>query len=342
MLNLPKISNKKFGIEVEFVGACPRQVARVINEVEGVECSFAGYTHITTSYWKVVSDASLNSIRGYAGELVSPILQGTEGVTELFKVLEALNSVEGVTVNRSCGLHVHLDCREMNINEIKTVFSRYEQYEEQIDLCMPRSRRGNPQWCAGTSMVKNSIKRATTKPNAARAAGRYYKVNLTNIHTRGSMEFRQHSGTTEFKKIVNWLSFLMQFVESSIQMANSTAVKPSAWYAQLKTLVGKWGGELSYSKSTRSWNVVKNGVLVTRLSNCQITELYVSGSAMKAKGLRPLHQLENLLEAYGLPYSELMDAVSNPVTALENDQGIYHGITNQIQDYLAERQDELA
>jgi len=342
MLNLPVISNKSFGIEVEFVGACPRHVAQVINSLEGVECSYAGYTHLTTSYWKVVYDGSLSGVRGHAGELVSPILNGVEGVRELERVIEALNSVEGVTVNRSCGLHVHLDCREMNINEIKTTYERYSNHEEQIDLCMPRSRRGSPRWCASTASVKNAVKRATCKPNAARAAERYYKVNLTNIASRGSIEFRQHSGTTEFKKIVNWLSFLMQFVESSIQMAGSTAVKPSAWYAQLKTLVGKWGGDFSYSKSTRSWNVVKNGVLVTRLSNCQISELYVSGSAMKSKGLRPLHQLENLLEVYGLPYSELMAAVSNPVTVSENDQGVYHGITTQIQDYLRERQEELS
>tara|TARA_R110002050_G_scaffold115925_3_gene232252 strand:- start:3524 stop:4540 length:1017 start_codon:yes stop_codon:yes gene_type:complete len=338
MLNLPKISNKKFGIEVEFVGACPRQVARVINEVEGVECSFAGYTHLTTSYWKVVSDASLNSIRGYAGELVSPILQGTEGVTELFKVLEALNSVEGVTVNRSCGLHVHLDCREMNINEIKTVFSRYEQYEEQIDLCMPRSRRGNPQWCAGTSMVKNSIKRATTKPNAARAAGRYYKVNLTNIHTRGSMEFRQHSGTTEFKKIVNWLSFLMQFVESSIEMAaSSRAKRPSAKraYSAIRNTIENANGSMVWNRNLQAWNITIGNTSKT-LQNFELN-LYCPNGELVISEAKANALLESF-NCYAIPNSSRPQATAN----IAEDTGIYHGITNQIQDYLAERQDELA
>ncbi|MGI9398586.1 MAG: amidoligase family protein [Paracoccaceae bacterium] len=338
MLNLPKISNKKFGIEVEFVGACPRQVARVINEVEGVECSFAGYTHLTTSYWKVVSDASLNTIRGYAGELVSPILQGTEGVTELFKVLEALNSVEGVTVNRSCGLHVHLDCREMNINEIKTVFSRYEQYEEQIDLCMPRSRRGNPQWCAGTSMVKNSIKRATTKPNAARAAGRYYKVNLTNIHTRGSMEFRQHSGTTEFKKIVNWLSFLMQFVESSIEMAaSSRAKRPSAKriYSEVRNVVENAGGTMVWNRFAQAWNVTIDSNEQV-IANTELNTYHrVTDGSLTCDGATDFLERFN---CFSTPNFQRPQARAVSVS----DSGIYHGITNQIQDYLAERQDELA
>ncbi len=338
MLNLPKISNKKFGIEVEFVGACPRQVARVINEVEGVECSFAGYTHLTTSYWKVVSDASLNSVRGYAGELVSPILQGTEGVTELFKVLEALNSVEGVTVNRSCGLHVHLDCREMNVNEIKTVFSRYEQYEEQIDLCMPRSRRGNPRWCAGTSMVKNSIKRATTKPNAARAAGRYYKVNLTNIHTRGSMEFRQHSGTTEFKKIVNWLSFLMQFVESSIEMAaNSRAKRPSAKriYSEVRNVVENAGGTMVWNRFAQAWNVAIDSNEQV-IANPELNTYHrVTDGSLTCDGAVDFLERFNCFSA---PNFQRPQARSLSVS----DSGIYHGITNQIQDYLAERKDELA
>ena len=337
MFNLPVISNKKFGIEVEFVGACPRHVAQVINSLEGVECSYAGYTHLTTSYWKVVYDGSLSGVRGHAGELVSPILHGVEGVRELERVIEALNSVEGVTVNRSCGLHVHLDCREMNIGEIKTTFERYSNYEEQIDLCMPRSRRGNPRWCAGTAMVKNSIKRATTKPNAANAAGRYFKVNLTNIATRGSIEFRQHSGTTEFKKIVNWLSFLMQFVETSAVMANATRGKrPPAKraYSAIRNTIENANGSMVWNRNLQAWNVTI-GESAAVLTNPELEGYY------SAEGIFTELMANNFLErfnCYAIPNKSRPLARANTA----EDTGLYHGVSTQIQDYLNERQEELS
>lgn len=337
MLNLPVISNKSFGIEVEFVGACPRQVAQVINRLEGVECVYAGYTHQTTSYWKVVYDGSLNGVRGHAGELVSPILNGVEGVRELEKVIEALNSVYGVTVNRSCGLHVHLDCREMNINEIKTTYERYSNHEEQIDLCMPRSRRGSPRWCASTESVKNAVKRATCKPNAARAAERYYKVNLTNIASRGSIEFRQHSGTTEFKKIVNWLSFLMQFVETSCAVAASgTGKRPPTKraYSAIRNAVENADGSMVWNRNLQAWNLTV-GESATVITNPELNDYYTAeGVFTEARANSFLERFE----CYAMPNTSRPLARATGVV----DSGLYQGVSTQVQDYLRERQEELS
>ena len=340
---LPKITNRMFGIEIEFVGANLRQVEQAIN-LAGVDCHIESYNHSTRPHWKIVSDASLRSVRGYAGELVSPILHGVDGVRELQKVVNALESVEGVTVNRSCGLHVHLDCRDMTLDQIKTTYERYSNYEEQIDLCMPRSRRGSPQWCRTIGSNKNTVKSAATKERAANSVGRYFKVNLAQIANRGSIEFRQHSGTTEFKKIVNWLSFLMQFTETSIELTNAVRSNSGKWYAQLRDLIAKWGGEMTYAQKTKTWNITKDGEIAARLSNDYITEfLYREGATCRASGMKPAYIVADYLENWGINFHEITTAnnLSLPTTT-RNDEGMCMGITTQITDYLAERQDELA
>jgi hypothetical protein len=341
---LPKITDRSFGIEIEFVGADLREVEAAIN-CAGVECYVEGYNHTTRPYWKIVSDASLQSLRGRAGELVSPILNGVEGVRELEKVIDALNAVDGVTVNRSCGLHIHLDCRDMTIEQIKATYERYSNYEEQIDLCMPRSRRGDPRWCAGLARTKDYVKRAANKEGAANAVGRYFKVNLAHIAGRGSIEFRQHSGTTEFKKIVNWLSFLMQFTDTSINLTRPVEGNSGKWYAQLRDLIAKWGGEMTYAQKTKTWNITKDDQTVARLSNEYIAAmLYREGASCRARGMKPAVIVATTLETLGLNYQELMcaNALALPSTAMGDDEGMFMGITTQINDYLAERQDELA
>jgi len=341
---LPKIIDRKFGIEIEFVGADLRQVEQAIN-LAGVDCQIESYNHNTRPHWKIVSDASLHSIRGYAGELVSPILSGVEGALELKAVIDALNTVEGVTVNRSCGLHVHLDCRDMTIEQIKSTYERYSNYEEQIDLCMPRSRRGDPRWCAGLARTKDSVKRAATKEGAANAVGRYFKVNLAQIANRGSIEFRQHSGTTEFKKIINWLSFLMQFTETSIDLVTTAQKSKATIYREVRDLISKWGGEMTWDRKFKKWSIVKDGLTLTRITNQFIVEkLYNADSKCRATGMKPIAIVADYLDHQGLDFNDIVRANRLPIsnTTMGDDTGMCMGITTQITDYLAERKDELA
>jgi len=289
--------NRRFGIEIEFKGN-RTAVAQAIQEL-GVPCVEERYNHHTRSHWKIVTDASL----GYheAGEVVSPILQGAQGVRELELVCQGLERA-GATVDRQCGLHVHLDCRDMNVNEIQTVFKRYSEYEEQIDRIMPRSRRGNARWCgsiANASYVKDH--QFNSKDSLGNALGRYHKVNLTNIASRGSIEFRQHSGTTNFQKIYNWLNFLQQFVLSSIQLTGiartvrRTRTK-QRWYNKLRNAYEENGGSVTYSRRYEAWCFEQNGNHFL-LRNIEIEQLYPEGSLMKNHALKP--NWKSIIESFG-------------------------------------------
>ena len=78
------------------------------------------------------------------------------------------------------------------------------------------------QWARGMgSRYVSRLKRATSKRRMAQYADRYRKVNLDSLRKHSTLEFRHHSGTTSFTKIVNWLSYLMTFVETSIKLTEN-------------------------------------------------------------------------------------------------------------------------
>jgi len=330
----PVYTSRKFGIEVEFVGASRDAVAHALNNA-GIEAAVEGYNHITRSHWKITTDASI----GYhnAGELVSPILQGAAGVAELKDALDALNSVEGIGVNINCGLHIHLDAREMTARQILKTYQRYAKYEEAINLVLPRSRRTESRWCQ--SITGNPERRAsiaTTKQRLARANGKFYKVNLTNIADRGSIEFRQHSGTTEFKKISNWLSFLMQFVETSIQLAD--AVPPRAikrWYAKPRSLIEANGYEMTSRPFSTLWDITINNEIIYTISNDFMSSLYAESANQKTGDF----DIEALISRF--PQMNLNANATQPQIAERRDAGWLDGVCETVKAYLETRRLEL-
>lgn len=44
---------------------------------------------------------------------------------------------------------------------------------------------------------------------------RYHKVNLSSFWRHHTVEFRHHSGTTDFAKISNWVRLLSRLIEFS-------------------------------------------------------------------------------------------------------------------------------
>jgi hypothetical protein len=341
------ISNRGFGIEIEFVGARNGQVAQAIRDA-GIDCAVESYNHITRDHWKVVTDASL-SHRDGCGEVVSPILQGEAGLEALKKVTEALNSVQGLHVNRSCGLHVHLDSRDMTIGEIGRVFERYASFEDSIDNIMPRSRRGNSRWANSITGSVDSIKRAidtagngaiqdgrTTreKRDLAYAIGRYYKINLTNVADRGSIEFRQHSGTTDFTKISKWLTFLMQFVETSIRLQRNGNSAPKQIKARKSVAYDAVRKIADENKVTVEWMRGRGFRWIHRPTDdfaiFNYTEMEAMYDGPNDHNAFSRNKIERKLRELGWM-----------AEAQTTDTGLFDGITQDVQNWMQERDEEL-
>jgi hypothetical protein len=211
--------NRNFGIEIEAYGVDRWLLERKLNEA-GINTRAESYNHQTREHWKITGDASIRASQGF--EVVSPILNGEDGLSQLLTVCRVLKE-NNALINKSCGLHVHLDAEDMRTQDWKKLYKNYIRVESTIDSFMPRSRRAsNNTYCK--SMKTHGSIRAIDNANDLKAIeraithrDRYYKLNTQSYWRQKSVEYRQHSGTIEFEKITNWLFFVARLTEFSRQ-----------------------------------------------------------------------------------------------------------------------------
>jgi hypothetical protein len=190
----------------------------------------------------------------YGVEIASPPLRGEAGIAALWEVLRLLNENHAPLCNRSCGLHVHLgrppghNAPLLDHRGWQRLTALYFKYEDALDRLMPEERRDNNCDCARSlfSMLPNDAgsRASCPDPNAITRAfsdisssedwtalkhilrsERYLKYNLTSYDLHGTIEFRQHEGTTNFAQTLMWLLLLMRFLnlaERSDQAVSTT------------------------------------------------------------------------------------------------------------------------
>lgn len=213
----------KFGVEIEFFGA---NYVTVIEKLRAAGISVAdyqGYTHEVMAQWKVTTDASVTGrdtglYRGL--ELVSPILYGDEGLDELQKVYEVLNSC-GAKVDKTCGTHVHFDISDFTVQDCKNFLNLYYNYQGIINHLVPPSRRRNkfckPLLKSDLVQINNEQWVTSIRHIASILCTRYNKVNLQSYVKYGTIEIRQHGGTTDFDKMEAWIILMYQLLDSAKQ-----------------------------------------------------------------------------------------------------------------------------
>ncbi len=206
-------SKLTFGVEIECYNFT-RQALIENGTQKGLQVRSEGYNHEDNNhYYKIVSDSSIQGVN--ANEVVSPILKGSKVKSSLKSICDALAECDA-RVNVSCGLHVHIGAEKMSDEHYCRLVRNYQRLEKAIDSFMPVSRRANnSRWCR--SLRNFDFESCTTKRSVAMTMNfdRYYKVNATAYDRHRTIEFRQHSGTTDYEKIANWILFLAKLVEYS-------------------------------------------------------------------------------------------------------------------------------
>ncbi|MGI4760915.1 MAG: amidoligase family protein [Janthinobacterium lividum] len=217
----PGALTRTFGVEIEAFGVAR---AALLDELraQGLEAHDETYNHSTRPYWKLVSDASISGANAF--ELVSPVLRGLEGLEDLARACRALK-VCGAQVNSSCGLHIHFGASDLGIQHLRQLVRNYLVLEPTIDQLMPTARRANNAYYCGSLLrgrtqaeAEQAILAATSPEalaQAANAGSRYHKVNLQSYFRQGTIEFRQHSGSTDYEKISMWVKFLHNLIDYS-------------------------------------------------------------------------------------------------------------------------------
>jgi hypothetical protein len=249
MSNFNFNNNRRYGIEIECFTSSPEDgVLNIITALreKGITVRNLGqYGHNTdrnnTDTWTIKKDSSI-SVNRYGQtpfEIVSPVLMGQDGLKQLKKVTDVLS--EKCDVNKSCGVHVHHEATDLEDHQFRNIYDMYAKYQNEINMMLPKSRRDNQRYCAtlnhqskyvleklralishqGFFMLNHGYRRVTkiTKKGENKifkdwlqGAGRK-SVNFNSYAIRGTIEFRQHSGTVSYKKIKAWVYFTQAIIE---------------------------------------------------------------------------------------------------------------------------------
>lgn len=342
------IEEFNIGIEIEYSEGQTRTVAEAIAS-NGVNCELVPYgrCHSTHSGWIVTTDQTVSRNISYAtgeglgGEVVSPKLKYRQAIEQVQAVCEAMNNIEAVSVNRNCGLHISVSWPNMKASQIRKVVERYSKYEREIDAFMPPSRRGNRnRWCGSlnASWVSRIVNGRGERLSQLREGGRYIKLNLMNLDSssRSRIEFRHHSGTTDSKKIVNWIKFVCQLIKSAQMNEPIKAVyraEKRNWYSDIreqlaaKGIQTKWSRALAVNGANGLTFHAPNGEVLAQRTNPEVEAFYSYGAANKGRGAR-------LNESF-LEFANALLAQAG--LEAQSDSGVYHGLSNETTEFFRNR-----
>jgi hypothetical protein len=196
----PQGEGRKFGVELEFFGIPRRTVEAETRRVLG-------------SSWRVKNDCS---VTGEGLELVSPPLQGESGMEQLRKACQMLQRL-GARVDRSCGLHVHHEARDLGASGLARIAEIYTANQDLINWLVAPSRRDG-RWCKTlTSTELWDIRQTANSGRTPTATSRYRACNLGSYGRHGTVEFRQHQGTLNFRKIEAWTRLGQGLMDAALE-----------------------------------------------------------------------------------------------------------------------------
>lgn len=226
----------RFGIEIETVGLSRHSIARAIHSVIGGSLStfHTEVTDRTGRTWQVVPDGSLTGGNNASGEIVSPILT-YDDLEDLQKIIGAV-SAAGASVDKSCGIHIHIDGATFNVksatNLVKFIAKqerllehalgvhqdRLNRYCQSIDLAFLARIEARPPrtmqelrdaWYAGhgSSVTAVIVRRHQT---------RYRGLNLHSLFYRGTLEFRYFNGSLQPDEVRAYIHLVLALAANAL------------------------------------------------------------------------------------------------------------------------------
>ena len=221
----------------------------------GVEIETIGYTaddiRDNFSAFRVSCDGSIDNDQDEEGfEFISNPMRGDHLFHEIDKIGNYLLEND-FRVNRSCGLHVHIDARDLFYKELKGISMVMKSFEQVVFSMMPKSRYSS-HWCKNMAIDKKTIREINSNKEFIRSwywacehspsmdkynDARYHGLNLHARVYLGTIEFRYHSGTNNPVKIKNWITICQSIVEKGIELGKVMDEVPENWDSKTHKLM---------------------------------------------------------------------------------------------------------
>jgi hypothetical protein len=136
---------------------------------------------------RVASDGSIRPPGDAQGHEIRVLLDRAVAEPRLFNLCKRFAAL-GLRVNKSCGLHVHLDARSLSYAEVIARAKVMDKWLHALMELLPASRRDNTYCKWGVS------------PH-----DRYRAVNVQSWNAHRTIEIRCGSATLDYTKVLSWL-----------------------------------------------------------------------------------------------------------------------------------------
>lgn len=240
-------------------------VSIATSRLVGIELELENAANVQpTAFWNCIND---HSLRNSGRELV---LYNPVGGRDLRNALHELGGIlyhnQQLEATERTSLHVHVDIRDLTIQQISNILVTYIATESALYKMGGKSRYDNI-YCPGVTAALEQIQlmRKITSLSADQFTDAVYSwckytgINLRPIEQFGSIEFRAHEGTTDVTRIRNWVNVLLTMVQYAISQPDHSAILAdveegpmpllSKVYGRYADLLAQDGEYLNYYKN---------------------------------------------------------------------------------------------
>lgn len=185
----PATKNKHIGIELEFISDANSWL------------NFAMKMHeLDVNLIKKVQikgDGSIRTTENTKGYEIA-IIDTERNISSTLKTVLSVIHCYNSTVNFSCGVHVHLDCRT---RDVPTTYENLTKAQKFFFKMQPESRRTNG-YCSRSRLKYTGRTR------------KYKAISTNTMYRHSTIEVRIHAGSLNFTKINNWVKLLTKIADN--------------------------------------------------------------------------------------------------------------------------------
>ena len=255
------IKDQCFGVEVEMTGITRKQAAQALAAYFGTEPRH-GSDHYDSWYvtdtdgkeWRLMYDSSIETekrdengythiaSRLYAVEMVAPKLT----YAELPKLQECVRQVRhaGAKVNRTCGIHVHVDAANHNRQSLKNLIGimyskedilfnalkvnpeRVEAYCKKVrEPMLQKARRLSSEETTDLTQLEQIWYEGNVSKTQHYNWTRYYALNLHSVFYRGTVEWRCFNSTLHAGKVAAYVNLCLAISAQAIAQRSTVMRK---------------------------------------------------------------------------------------------------------------------
>ncbi len=199
--------------------------------------------------WKLVYDSSITSYVGsrrtydddYKVELVSPICK-YDDIEDIQQVVRKLRKDGHAKVNKSCGIHIHIDASKHDARSLRNITNIMYSKEDLIYKALQVEVSREHRYCRkveesfiqelNRSKPKNLNKLKslwyngdTYRSQSHYDNSRYHALNLHSVFQKGTIEFRLFNGTLHAGEIKSYIQFCLAISHQALTQTKASRRK---------------------------------------------------------------------------------------------------------------------